>query len=69
VSHVYDIAERYVEQFADLDPCGATGAGIPGHDRDLTDYSPAGTAARDDLACATSSKRRPRTTTTGSRPP
>ena len=53
MSHVYDIAERYVEQFADLDPCGATGAGIPGHDRDLTDYSPAGTAARDDLACAT----------------
>ena len=43
---VHEIADRYVEEFARLDPCAATDAGIPGHDHEITDWSPAGTAAR-----------------------
>jgi uncharacterized protein (DUF885 family) len=46
VSEVYDIADRYVDRFATLDPCSATAAGVKGHDHEMTDYSPAGTAAR-----------------------
>ena len=42
LSPVYDIADRYVDAFAALDPISATGAGIAGHDHELTDYSPAG---------------------------
>jgi uncharacterized protein (DUF885 family) len=49
VSEVYDIADRFVEQIAALDPCGATGAGVAGHDHEMTDYSPAGEAARADV--------------------
>lgn len=44
------VAERYLETFAELDPCAATEAGITGHDDDITDYSPAGVAARVDAA-------------------
>jgi uncharacterized protein (DUF885 family) len=50
MSPVYALADRYVEQVAALDPVAATNAGIPGHDERLTDYSPAGAAARADLA-------------------
>jgi uncharacterized protein (DUF885 family) len=50
VSEVFDIADRYCDQLGALDPCSATGAGIPGHDHEMTDFSPAGTAARIDLA-------------------
>jgi uncharacterized protein (DUF885 family) len=46
VSEVFDIADRYCEQLGALDPCSATYAGIPGHDHEMTDYSPAGAAAR-----------------------
>ena len=49
MSEVYDIADRYVDRFAALDPCSATGAGVKGHDHEMTDYSPAGSAARLDL--------------------
>jgi uncharacterized protein (DUF885 family) len=49
-SPVFAIADRYVEAFAALDPIAATGAGIAGHDDQLTDYSPAGAAARAALA-------------------
>ncbi|MDZ4828382.1 MAG: DUF885 domain-containing protein [Actinomycetota bacterium] len=49
-SDVYDIADRYVDQIAALDPIAATGAGIAGHDHELTDYSPAGADARAQLA-------------------
>src|SRR5262245_44600889 len=49
-SEVFDISDAYVEQLAVLDPCTATYAGIPGHDHELTDYSPAGVAARVQLA-------------------
>ncbi|MGY4651778.1 uncharacterized protein (DUF885 family) [Mycobacterium sp. URHB0021] len=44
------VAERYLETFAELDPCAATEAGITGHDDDITDYSPDGVAARVDAA-------------------
>jgi uncharacterized protein (DUF885 family) len=53
VSEVFEIADRYCDQLGALDPCSATGAGIPGHDHEMTDFSPAGVAARIDLARAT----------------
>jgi uncharacterized protein (DUF885 family) len=40
------IAERYVEQYSELDPVGATSMGIAGFDHLMTDISPAGFAAR-----------------------
>jgi uncharacterized protein (DUF885 family) len=49
VSEVFDIADRFCDRLGALDPCSATYAGIPGHDHEMTDYSPAGTAARIDL--------------------
>jgi uncharacterized protein (DUF885 family) len=49
-SAVFGISDAYCEQLAALDPCTATYAGIPGHDHELTDYSPAGVAARVQLA-------------------
>jgi len=49
VSDVFDIADRFCDRLGALDPCSATYAGIPGHDHEMTDYSPAGTAARVDL--------------------
>lgn len=50
---INDIAERYVVQAAELDPVLATGAGISGHDDEMTDLSPAGFAARAELDRAT----------------
>ena len=47
---VYAVADRYVDAYAALDPCAATYYGIAGHDHELTDYSPAGIAARLDAA-------------------
>jgi uncharacterized protein (DUF885 family) len=53
VSEVFDIADQYCDQLGALDPCSATYAGIPGHDHEMTDYSPAGVAGRVDLVRAT----------------
>jgi uncharacterized protein (DUF885 family) len=50
VADVYEISDRYVDQLAVLDPVGATGAGVPGHDAEMTDYSPDGIDARVALA-------------------
>ncbi len=47
------IADDYVEQYARLDPIGATFAGITGHDEALTDFSPAAAAERADHDRAT----------------
>ena len=44
------VAERYLDTLAELDPCAATEMGIAGHDEEITDYSPAGVAARADAA-------------------
>ena len=49
---VDEIAERYVDTLATLDPCAATQLGVLGHDDELTDYSPDGVAARADAARA-----------------
>ncbi|MGP4028126.1 DUF885 domain-containing protein [Actinomadura sp. 3N407] len=45
-----DFADRYVDEFAALDPCLAAMMGISGQDGRLTDYGPDGVAARADLA-------------------
>ena len=47
------VAERYLDTWAQLDPCGATEAGIAGFEDQITDYSPAGSAARADAARTT----------------
>lgn len=47
---VHEISDRYVQELAELDPITATVLGIPGHDEELTDYSPDGHRARADLA-------------------
>jgi len=51
-SPVDDVADRYLDAFAALDPCAATELGITGHDDDVTDYSPEGVAARAEAARA-----------------
>jgi len=53
VSEVFDIADRYCDQLGALDPCSATYAGIPGHDHEMTDYSPEGSARRAELVRTT----------------
>ena len=50
------IAEDYVAKMAVLSPTGATMIGIAGHDHELDDFSPAGHAARADLARETLAK-------------
>src|SRR5262245_4082846 len=52
-SPVFELAERYVERFAALDPVSATGEGIGGHDHEMTDWSPAGSDERAELGRAT----------------
>jgi uncharacterized protein (DUF885 family) len=50
MADVYEIADRYVDRLAELDPVGATRSGVPGHDAEMTDYSPDGIDARVALA-------------------
>lgn len=50
MSAVYDLADRYVSEQAALDPVGATARGVPGHDAEMTDYSPEGAEGRAGLA-------------------
>jgi uncharacterized protein (DUF885 family) len=49
VGRIDELAERYVEAWAPLDPMGATYVGISGYDDKLTDLSPEGFAAQADL--------------------
>ena len=49
VRQIDEIAERYVDEWAPLDPIGATQLGITGHDDRLTDFSPEGHAALAEL--------------------
>ena len=49
MGQVDEIADRYVDEWAPLDPIGATHAGIAGHDDHLTDLSPEGYAAEAEL--------------------
>lgn len=61
MTRIFDIADRYVEDLAVLSPNIATSLGIPGHEREMSDYSPEGHAkiaalqrrALADLAAAT----------------
>jgi uncharacterized protein (DUF885 family) len=43
------ICDAFVEEYAALDPVTATESGIAGHEHELTDLSPDGFAAREDL--------------------
>jgi uncharacterized protein (DUF885 family) len=45
VGRIDDLANRYVDESAALDPIGATFVGVSGHDHELTDLSPEGYAA------------------------
>ena len=49
MGHVDDLANRYVEEWAPLNPTGATFVGIPGHDDKLDDLSPEGFEAQAEL--------------------
>src|SRR5271166_7058344 len=49
MSTVDEIAEHYVTRFAELNPVGASTAGISGYDHLMTDLGPAGMAALADL--------------------
>ncbi len=40
------LADDYIERSCALDPIRATGLGVPGHDDQLTDYSPSGVEDR-----------------------
>ena len=46
---VDEISDRYLEQYAALDPIAATYFGIAGHEDQLTDLSPDGFGAREEL--------------------
>lgn len=48
-----EVADAHVTRYAALDPIAATAIGVAGHDHEMTDYSPAGHAARADLSRAT----------------
>jgi len=47
--HVDDIADRYVEEYAALDPISAAYMGVGGYEDRLTDFSPEGFDAREAL--------------------
>jgi uncharacterized protein (DUF885 family) len=49
VGRIDELADRYVDEWAALNPTGATYAGIKGHDDKLDDLSPSGFAAQADL--------------------
>ena len=46
MSAIYDLADDYVVRYAALSPNAATSMGIPGHETELTDFSPQGHEAR-----------------------
>lgn len=49
---VFELAHRYVEDWAALDPVAATAQGVLGHDTEMTDYSPEGLESRAELTRA-----------------
>ena len=46
MSAIYDLADDYVVRYAALSPNAATSMGIPGHETELTDFSPDGHETR-----------------------
>lgn len=59
MSNPFEISDRFTEAWADLDPIGATLAGISGRDHLGTDLSPEGEAARADLCRSTRARLAP----------
>lgn len=53
---IYDIASEYVDEVAALDPIAATGMGVPGHDTEITNFSPDAIAAQSALRRQTLAK-------------
>ncbi|MGD9932952.1 MAG: DUF885 domain-containing protein [Dehalococcoidia bacterium] len=53
LSPVYSIASDFVDRYAALDPIGATGMGVAGHDHEMTDFSPEGITAEERLLRST----------------
>ena len=49
MTEVFRLADAYVDELCALDPFSATALGIPGHDDDVTDFSPDGVEAHVDL--------------------
>ena len=49
MGQIDDLANRYVDEWAPLNPTGATFIGVPDHDRELDDLSPEGFAAQAEL--------------------
>ncbi|BCJ38427.1 hypothetical protein Athai_59300 [Actinocatenispora thailandica] len=49
MGRIDEIADRYVDDWATLDPAGATEAGVVGHDDEMPDLTPDGYAARAEL--------------------
>src|SRR3712207_2398349 len=43
------VADAFVDEYAGLDPFAATEYGLPGHEHELTDLSPDGYAAREEM--------------------
>ena len=52
-SPVYQLSDEYIERLAALDPGAATYMGVAGYDDKMTDFSPAGHAARAELDAST----------------
>src|SRR5574341_2352608 len=44
MSRIFEIADKFVDDLASIDPSTATALGIPGHEREMPDYSPEGAA-------------------------
>ncbi len=53
MASVTEIADRFVDAYCTLDPVTATFAGVAGHDDELTDLSPEGVEARNELTART----------------
>ena len=71
-SAITALSDTYVEQYARLDPIGATFAGINGFDDRLTDFSPDAAGERADHARSTlrgARRARARPTTATASPP
>ena len=65
---VGELADRYVEEMAALDPCAAAEMGVAGHDAELTDYGPDGVASRAALLRGTLSQLGPAPEATAAEP-
>jgi uncharacterized protein (DUF885 family) len=50
VTEVFGLSDSYVAELCALDPFAATAIGVPGHDDEVTDYSPDGVEAEVGLA-------------------